>query len=46
MIDFLKEYGDKREKVEEEKLNVLKEMQEEKKQFFSQLFSYLKDSKK
>lgn len=46
MIDFLNEYGDKREKVEEEKLNVLKEMQEEKKQFFSQLFSYLKDSKK
>ena len=46
MIEFLKDYSTKREKIEEEKINLLKSMQEEKKQFFSDLFSYLKDSKK
>ena len=42
MIEFLKDYSEKREKVEEEKVNILKAMHEEKKHFFS----YLKDSKK
>lgn len=46
MIEFLKDYSTKREKVEEEKINILKSMQEEKKQFFADYFSYLKDSKK
>jgi len=46
MIEFLKDYSEKREKVEEEKVNILKAMHEEKKQFFSQFFTYLKDSKK
>ncbi|CAH3194650.1 unnamed protein product [Porites evermanni] len=45
MLVFLKEYGEKREKVEEEKLNILKTMQEEKKEFFGQLLSCLKDKK-
>lgn len=45
MLDFLKDYTAKREKVEEEKVNILKAMQEEKKEFFSQFFSFLKDSK-
>ena len=34
MLLFLKEYGEKRETVEEGKLNILKTMQEEKKEFF------------
>lgn len=46
MIEFLKDYSEKREKVEEEKVNILKAMHEEKKHFFSQFFTYLKDSKK
>lgn len=46
MLDFLKDYTAKREKVEEEKVNILKAMQEEKKEFFSQFFSFLKDSKR
>ena len=46
MIEFLKDYSEKREKAEEEKVNILKAMHEEKKQFFSQFFTYLKDSKK
>ena len=46
MIEFLKDYSTKREKVEEEKINILKSMQQEKKQFFADYFSYLKDSKK
>ena len=46
MIEFLKNYSEKREKVEEEKVNILKAMHEEKKHFFSQFFTYLKDSKK
>lgn len=45
MLVFLKEYGKKREKVEEEKLTILKTMQEEKKEFFGQLLSCLKDKK-
>ena len=31
MLEFLREYGEKREKVEEEKINLLKNMQQEKK---------------
>ena len=46
MLDFLKDYTAKREKVEEEKVNILKAMQQEKKEFFSQFFSFLKDAKK
>lgn len=42
VIDFLKEFSEKRERVEEE----LKSMQEEKKQFFADFFSYLNDFKK
>ena len=43
MIEFLKDYS---ENVEEEKVNILKAMHEEKKQFFSQFFTYRKNSKK
>ena len=46
MIEFLKDYSEKWEKVEEEKVNILKAMHEEKKHFFSLFFTYLKDSKK
>jgi len=46
MLDFLKVYTAKREKVEQEKVNILKAMQQEKKEFFSQFFSFLKDAKK
>ena len=46
MIEFLKDYSEKREKAEEEKVNILKAIHEEKKQFFSQFFAYLKGSKK
>ena len=45
MLGFLREYGEKREKVEEEKLNLMKTMQQEKKEFFGQLLSFLKDKK-
>lgn len=38
MLDFLKVYLEKREKVEEEKLKIVKEMKEEKKNF---LISFL-----
>ena len=46
MLDFLKDYTAKREKVEEEKVNILKAMQEEKKSSLVSFFSFLKDSKK
>ena len=46
VIDFLKEFSEKRERVEEEKITILKSMQEEKKQFFADFFSYLNDFKK
>ena len=45
MLGFLREYGEKREKVEEEKLNLMKTMQQEKKEFFGQLLTFLKDKK-
>lgn len=46
MIDFLKELSEKRGRVEEEKITILKSMQEEKKQFFADFFSHRKDLKK
>ena len=46
MLDFLKDYTAKREKVEEEKLSILKAMQEEKKEFFSQFLLFLKIPKR
>lgn len=46
MIRFLKEFSEKRRRVEEEKITILKSMQEEKKQFFADFFSHLKDLKK
>lgn len=45
MLGFLRDYGEKREKVEEEKLNLMKTMQQEEKEFFGQLLSFLKDKK-
>ena len=41
MLDFLKLYSEKREQVEEEKLKIVKEMKEEKKEFFDKFLSYL-----
>ena len=41
MLDFLKCYSEKREKVEEEKLKVLKEMKDEKTAFFNRFFEYM-----
>lgn len=38
MIRFLKEFSEKRGRVEEEKITILKSMQEEKKQFFCRFF--------
>lgn len=35
MLDFLKSYSEKREKVEEEKLKVVKEMKQEEKDFLT-----------
>lgn len=45
MINFLKGYNEKREKVEEENVHILKVMQEGKKHFFC-FSSFLKDTKK
>ena len=36
MLEFMNRYAEKREKAEEEKLNLMREMQNEKKMFFSQ----------
>lgn len=43
MLTFLQTYTEKREKAEEEKLNLLREMKDEKKQFFSQFLEILKN---
>lgn len=43
MLEFLQSYSEKREKVEEEKLAVLKSMKEDKKEFFSQFLDVLKN---
>ena len=42
MLSFLKDYTQKRDKVEQDKLNMMKEMHEEKKQFFSDFLDVLK----
>ncbi|KAL9964801.1 hypothetical protein ACROYT_G028489 [Oculina patagonica] len=42
MLSFLHSYTEKKEKVEEEKLNLLREMKEEKKEFFSQFLDVYK----
>ena len=42
MLTFLQSYSEKREKVEEEKISLLREMQKEKKEFFGQLLDVLK----
>lgn len=41
MLDFLKDFSEKREKVEEEKVVLLKEMKEEKKAFFDRFFNMM-----
>lgn len=43
MIVFMKEYTAKREKVEEEKVKLMREMQEEKKNFFSQFLEIMRN---
>lgn len=42
MLEFLKDYSEKREKSEKEKVDLLREMHEEKKQFFTQFLEVLK----
>lgn len=46
MLEFLREYGEKRERVEEEKIYLLKTMQQEKNVFFGELLNCLKDKNK
>ena len=41
MLTFLNEYSEKREKAEEEKLKLAREMNEEKKGFFNRFFDYM-----
>ena len=43
MLEFLKDYSEKREKSEDKKVELLREMHEEKKQFFSQFLDVLKN---
>ena len=43
MIVFMKEYTAKRKEVEEEKVKLMREMQEEKKNFFSQFLEIMRD---
>lgn len=45
MLTFLKEYSEKREKVEEEKLKLAREINEEKKGFFNRFFDYMQKKK-
>ena len=45
MLTFLKEYSEKREKVEEEKLKLAREINEEKKGFFNRFFDYMERKK-
>ena len=42
MLNFLKEYSEKGEKTEEEKLTLLREMKEEKQQFYDHFFDLMK----
>lgn len=41
MLNFLQEYSEKREKTEEEKLTLLREMKEEKRQFYNRFFDFM-----
>lgn len=43
MLSFMQEYSAKREKAEEEKVKLMREMQEEKKNFFSQFLEIMKN---
>ena len=43
MLEFMNRYAEKREKVEEEKLNLMREMQNEKKMFFSQYLEIMRN---
>ena len=43
MLSFLRSYTEKKEKVEEEKLSLLREMKQEKKEFLSQFLDVLKN---
>ena len=42
MLTFLQSFSEKREKVEEEKISLLRQMLKEKKEFFGQLLDVLK----
>ena len=45
MLEFLKTYSEKREKAEEEKLRILKEMSDQKTAFFDRFFQFMEKSK-
>ena len=45
MVEFLKTYGEKREKAEEEKLRILKEMNDQKTVLFDRFFQFMEKSK-
>ena len=45
MLEFLKTYSEKREKAEEEKLRILKEMNDQKTAFFDRFFQFMEKSK-
>ncbi|CAB3983023.1 E3 ubiquitin- ligase MARCH8 isoform X1 [Paramuricea clavata] len=45
MLNFLQEYSEKREKTEEEKLTLLREMKEEKQQFYNRFFDFMEKQK-
>jgi len=42
MLEFMNRYAEKREKVEEEKLNLMKEMQNDKKMFLSEYLEIMR----
>lgn len=43
MLSFMQEYSAKRDKVEEEKVQLMREMQDEKKKFFAQFLEIMKN---
>ena len=43
MLEFLKQYSEQREKVEEEKRKLLKEIKEEKTAFLNGFFDYMEN---
>lgn len=45
MLDFLKDYGEKRDKVEEQKLGLMREMKEQKEEFFNRFFDFMSQRK-